>query len=152
MMPSLHALGAGLIAVVAAAVSAWLLHLWDARQARDIDRPWWRTWRRAGLIVPASYGYGLFGHIALDWLLTVIPLVAASVALAFAYRVCRSGFWPYQLEQFALWTAFASGWMSLAGPLWGRAPLGAIFYWSVSAVVGGLVLKVRAASRPGVAD
>jgi hypothetical protein len=107
--------------------------------------------RRPIIIVVGSFLFGVItrtlrshftGNIQYESLIAFVVLIGLAVAFAVFHR--RKGFQSaFQLENFALWTGFASGWSLVHGGVWGDllAP-----WWLGCSVVGGLVVRFRRTS------
>ena len=80
------------------------------------------------------------GPVHYETLLSVVLLAGACLALALDHRRARRGFWPYQLEVFALWAAYTSGWSVVHGYVWSDLLSSTIMLWLACAVVGGIVV------------
>lgn len=69
-------------------------------------------------------------------------LVIGVVGLAVHHR--KNGWQlPYQLENLALWTGYASGWSLVHGGVWGDLLGVTIPWWMGCAIVGGLIVSIR---------
>ncbi len=82
------------------------------------------------------------GPVHYEALLSILLLAAICLALALDHRRARRGFWPYQLEVFALWAAFTSGWSVVHGHVWSDLLSMTIMLWLACAVVGGIVVSL----------
>ena len=118
-------------------------------------------WMRPLLIVSASWVLGNIsralrtvlniGGVHYEAVASMVLLVATALALVVHHRSHSpergQGF--YQLEVFALWAGFASGWSMVHGSAWGDLINVSVAGWLGCAIVGGIILIVlkRSARR-----
>jgi hypothetical protein len=107
----LYSILLGLVAVVAVAVSSFVLHRLDRLLAQD-SPPWWLTWKRTALLTLFAFTVGVIGSLgvrtAVACYLTLTGL--AWPILPFVYRQLGGvGVWGFRVEQVALWSAMMAG-------------------------------------------
>lgn len=82
----------------------------------------------------------IMGPVHYEAIVTLGLLVAVTLALVLSHRQSSHGLWPFQLEAFSLWAAFASGWSLMHGGVWTDLIAVAVPWWLGCAVVGGAML------------
>lgn len=82
------------------------------------------------------------GGVHYEALLSIVLLGGTCLVLALNHRKSEQGFWPYQLEVFALWAAYTSGWSLVHGHVWSDLIALTFLWWMACAFVGGLVVIV----------
>lgn len=107
--------------------------------------------RRPVSIVIGSFVFGVItrslrplfsGPTHWESLIALIVLIGLTLMLALFHR--RKGFQlGFQLENFAFWAGWVSGWCIVHGHVWSDVLGVTLIWWLVCAVVGGLVVSVR---------
>jgi hypothetical protein len=115
-----------------------------------IERKGHIFWRPL-LIIIGSFIFGLVtralrpifsGGTHWESLIALIVLILLASAIAVFHR--RNGYQlGFQLENFAVWTGWASGWSLIHGSFWGDLLSVAIAWWFGCAFVGGLLVSIR---------
>ncbi len=82
------------------------------------------------------------GPIHYEALVSIAVLGSVCLLLALKNRGWGRGFWLYQLEVFALWAAFTSGWSLVNAGFWSDLVGFAVACWILSAIVGGLITAI----------
>ncbi|RCU50060.1 hypothetical protein DU002_10625 [Corallincola holothuriorum] len=103
------------------------------------------------LIVIGSFVFGLitralrpFFSGSINWESLIALVVLVLLALAFALNHRRNGYQlGFQLENFALWTGWSSGWSLIHGNIWGDLVGVVTLWWFACAVIGGLLVAIR---------
>ncbi|MDK9707435.1 MAG: hypothetical protein OEL83_10330 [Desulforhopalus sp.] len=110
-----------------------------------------RTFWRPLFIIIGSFVFGLVTrslrpifNSGTHWesLIALIVLILFALAISIFHR--RHGYQiGFQLENFAMWTGWASGWSLFHGSIWGDVLVVTIAWWFGCALVGGLLVSIR---------
>jgi hypothetical protein len=114
-----------------------------------------KSWVLPVTIVIGSFLFGMAtralrplitGGIHYETLAGFILLIITSLALSLYHR--RRGLqFLYQLEIFALWAGFASGWSLIHGGVWEDLLVVTVPWWLGCTLFGGLIVSFRNAAR-----
>lgn len=83
----------------------------------------------------------LVGQVHYEVIVAFGLLAALVFSLVLSHRQSDDGQWPFQLEVFALWAAFVSGWSLMHGGVWTDLIAVCVPWWLGCAVIGGALLK-----------
>jgi hypothetical protein len=106
---------------------------------------------RTVLVLVVSFSFGAWYNFykqpignqeQVAFALFCVFVVISFVALVLFHRRSRRGFWPYQLDAFALWAAFASGFSVFFGRLFDEVFIMTGFIWLGVAVAGGIIILI----------
>ena len=158
----------GLFAVAAALGSVWLKHYLE-RQKESGNSPISHNEQGSGAIRPAvilACGYlagALYRTFKGDsgistenaavigfWIFSIVSFIA----LTLYHRRSARGFWPYQMDTLALWTAFFPGFFFAFGNVrtdrdFFDAASTWIGFWLAFAILGGLAMVIMRPRRHG---
>jgi len=148
----------GVFSVIAALGSVWLKHqleqfrseaspLTETSRERSTSGPRAFSLIRSALVLIVAFAAGAIYcyYKTPPREIVVVPAfylftVVAFLGLVLAHRRHPNGIWSYELDCFAFWAAFLSGFSVIFGQVWSDAFLATAMFWLFFAVVGGLIV------------